>query len=268
MHSEIAIDARRTRSGGFTLIELLVVVAIIAVLMSILMPSLSNARSQAQAVVCGSNLRSIGLAMLMYRDENEGYYVPAVQKNDYLGKNWGADVDTGYRWYKWLEPYTKSYAVMNCPVMNVKSPDSMVADKKGMSVPSWNPSWGQMPRGRAGWGGVCNYAYNSSNVGGSIEDKNIKKLTAIENQISKAAKPVMLQNVVMAMDGILIVSHANGAYPRSDSYELYWRNHYLHAERANTLFLDGHVSLLRYQSFYGSSGTYSAASGFVLVGNE
>jgi prepilin-type N-terminal cleavage/methylation domain-containing protein/prepilin-type processing-associated H-X9-DG protein len=57
---------------GFTLIELLVVVAIIALLVSILVPALSGVRSRAKATVCMSNLRQIGLSLRSYADENGG----------------------------------------------------------------------------------------------------------------------------------------------------------------------------------------------------
>ncbi len=56
---------------GFTLIELLTVVAIIALLVSILLPSMSRAREQAKRVYCSSNLRSIGQAALAYANEDE-----------------------------------------------------------------------------------------------------------------------------------------------------------------------------------------------------
>lgn len=59
---------------GFTLIELLVVVAIIAILMAILLPSLRRAREQSKAVACSSNLRQLGMMTYMYIQENDGYF--------------------------------------------------------------------------------------------------------------------------------------------------------------------------------------------------
>jgi len=61
------------RQWGFTLIELLVVVAIIALLVSILLPSLSKAREQAKAAVCGSQLRTFGHAMVYYEDQFDSF---------------------------------------------------------------------------------------------------------------------------------------------------------------------------------------------------
>src|SRR4051812_6278725 len=67
---------RRVQTG-FTLVELLVVIGIIALLISILLPSLNAARKQAMAIKCLSNLRSISQAVQMYGNDWKGAIVPS-----------------------------------------------------------------------------------------------------------------------------------------------------------------------------------------------
>jgi len=62
---------QRDRRNGFTLIELLVVISIIALLMAILIPTLSRAKKQAAAGVCLSNQRHLVLAWIMYAQDND-----------------------------------------------------------------------------------------------------------------------------------------------------------------------------------------------------
>ncbi len=69
---------RNNGNLGFTLIELLVVISIIALLLSILLPSLSRAREISKRVVCATNLKGIGTACKLYAAENAGsWMVPA-----------------------------------------------------------------------------------------------------------------------------------------------------------------------------------------------
>jgi prepilin-type N-terminal cleavage/methylation domain-containing protein/prepilin-type processing-associated H-X9-DG protein len=60
---------------AFTLVELLVVIAIIALLMAILMPALQKAREQGKRAVCLTHLRQLGLAWIMYAEDNDGLMV-------------------------------------------------------------------------------------------------------------------------------------------------------------------------------------------------
>lgn len=77
------------RRTGFTLIELLVVVGIIAMLASILMPSLSKAREQAKAASCLSNLHNVGLSLAMYLGDSRNYYPTAYNYIDGNGSSGG-----------------------------------------------------------------------------------------------------------------------------------------------------------------------------------
>jgi prepilin-type N-terminal cleavage/methylation domain-containing protein len=105
---------------GFTLIELLVVVAIIALLISILLPSLGKAKKQAQAVACGSNIKQIALALRYYQDEYDGY-LPSSHDPEYnvTGSLWSEaawNVRKRFLWfYKLVPKYAGDPDVLTCP---------------------------------------------------------------------------------------------------------------------------------------------------------
>ena len=67
-------DRNDPKAKGFTLVELLVVISIIALLVSILMPSLGRAREQAKLTICASNLKQLGIASAMYDEDHK--YLP------------------------------------------------------------------------------------------------------------------------------------------------------------------------------------------------
>jgi prepilin-type N-terminal cleavage/methylation domain-containing protein/prepilin-type processing-associated H-X9-DG protein len=83
---------------GFTLIELLVVVAIIALLLTILAPSLSRARELARAAICMTNTRHLGQGILFYAADYDGYILP----HDYRDHNYGQPSWSPRNWHKYL----------------------------------------------------------------------------------------------------------------------------------------------------------------------
>ena len=121
---------RKPQESGssFTLIELLVVLAIIAILVALLLPALAGAKARAQMISCLNNNKQIGLAWIMYADDNNS--------NLALSFDWCSyEVSPGVRQAQWesykdnnpdntntiylvsglLGPYVKTPAVYKCP---------------------------------------------------------------------------------------------------------------------------------------------------------
>jgi prepilin-type processing-associated H-X9-DG protein len=97
------------RSGAFTLVELLAVVAVIALLTALLLPALARAKASARSAACKSNLRQLGIALIIYTHNNAHY--PA---RDYLDTSISQLIT--YGWPAHLLAYMSSNTtVFRCP---------------------------------------------------------------------------------------------------------------------------------------------------------
>lgn len=85
---------------GFTLIELLVVIAIIAILAGMLLPALARAKEKGSSIRCLSNLRQMGLALVLYSHDFNGGFPPRATAN---------------RWPTQLFKYYQNLAMLQCP---------------------------------------------------------------------------------------------------------------------------------------------------------
>ncbi len=135
---------------GFTLIELLVVIAIISILAAILFPVFARARENARRASCQSNLKQIGMGMMMYtQDYDEKFPL-----------TWNNYSDTAIRPFGWgdvIASYTKSDQIYKCP--------------SATGTATSNPTVV----------GYSNYSYNmmltSSDTGSGMDGKKLSHLT-------------------------------------------------------------------------------------------
>lgn len=144
-----------SRNRAFTLVELLVVIGIIALLISILVPSLSKARNQANSIKCANNMRQQVLAAQMFAQDNKGQLPrcplpgdPAKTDNvrapnaAFVHIDWGiADLEFDAGIFRYIKGSAARALVMRCPGDNGEATQGggpkVSGDKRNISY-SWN----------------------------------------------------------------------------------------------------------------------------------
>jgi prepilin-type N-terminal cleavage/methylation domain-containing protein/prepilin-type processing-associated H-X9-DG protein len=127
------------KHSGFTLIELLVVISIIAVLLAVLIPSLSKAREKVKDTSCRSNLKNIGLAVTMYLNDYDRKIPNTGSANQLLwfdaaGNVYRPNNATGSTyWGIWYYDYLgKNTKIFGCPSLQ-RVPEGLIYSYAGQN---------------------------------------------------------------------------------------------------------------------------------------
>jgi len=248
------------KKKAFTLVELLVVISIIALLLSILMPSLRKAREQARSVVCKNHLNQLGLAGAIYSNDNDGWYVPVIDETmGYEATDYAFFWNTNAAFRKILgwtnnnDDDTSRYVLPKkfwCPT-----------DRRVRDDAYWDD---------ATWVNRLSYAYNMTDWGNDSTDPYIWPTEMVDNgnylghhanRIKRASEKIMF------VDAGDLWTHKKGA-----DYKNHWDKYgsdiefyrggasaglspsptmYRHDESINLAYYDGHVgNLKKAKAFY------------------
>jgi len=203
----------------FTLIELLVVIAIIAILASLLLPALSQAREKARNTTCMNNLKQIGTSNMMYADESGGVY-PAPTGWDLSLWPYLTGSDRGG-----TNNYTK---LLQCPIDRSNGTTKPDGTKDNpISFMSYCHNMGQNGRG------------------GADATKCPVDPNRLRNKDLTDASPDRAVNIIDQHWWRTQGDKNPGVYSQNYTDNNGWMSFHDEATRANSLFYDGHVQNLQ-----------------------
>ena len=256
----------------FTLIELLVVIAIIAILASLLLPALRNARESARAVACRSQLRQQSLMLALYGNDYNGYLPSGSIKTNvspygtpYAGNKWFMDPGGSQNWdWTWVMALASSYLnsepemkMFVCPSLN--SQEHHFHDSATKNIPMNEKFWNS-------YGINVTWNWNVMISGGGTD--SFRGFTGVYWRTEQSAASIHGRSHLFREPSNLIAvaeieTHGGGwnsALPRVSLTGTSLNNlqsalTFPHGNFSqNNLYADGHVSTLRYEELPSSVG--------------
>ncbi len=249
---------------AFTLIELLVVVAIIAIMVSILLPSLGMARRAAQGIAGQSNLRQLQLANHAFANDHDDRFIPGAKA---MSPGSGQPENL-HRWHGTRSSQSEPFTPEGAPITPYL--DSSASSEAVRVCPSFAPTLQQIaarPAAAAGFERSCGgYGYNLDFVGtaagptiNGVPTRNdlVGERRAV---LSAPTRTIAFADAAFAATDLIEYSFVHSRF-RSDYPDFRWDPsiHFRQAGgRANVAWLDGHTTQ-ESMSFTWSSGLYASS---------
>ncbi len=228
--------ARKAARAGFTLIELLVVVSLVALLLSILLPSLSRARSQGRSAVCGSSLRQVVLSVMFYAQENNGSACPGAA--DFFSNL--------HRWHGERDHVSERFDPSRGPLAGYLGDDGAV--KRCPSFRGFfRDSASAFERGNGGYG--YNNAYIGMTLralGGGFYSVESDRSGVRVDRIRRPAETVMFADAAFVNGGLIEYSFAEPPLFPTTGTGASPSLHFRHERRCQVGWCDGHVDRRRF----------------------